>query len=210
VLSVASIHIWPDVTGALVRNFGQPEAHMQIVASLFVAAMMMIVPIHALTAWEARHPVKPHLRVTALATTAAAGLLILLAGPVESYRWLISLLVIGIHVATVYLALRAFRIFTPMTTLVLMAAVMLSVWLIPLLAEGLLMSFFPGKEEVTQDFKLVGTVSPLGLLIKVWTESPLWQGPLNPIPGLVCQTLLPVAFWRFGKFLVRRNPQPVL
>ncbi len=182
-LSVFAIQIWPSLTSIFRRDFPQqPSIHAQIVAALCVAALLLIVPAHALATWETRHRVAAGQRMLALAGMVLAGAIVLLTAPFDAMPWMVTFLVLAAHVVTVYAGLRIWARATPMSMAIIMLVLLAGLWLVPLLIEIIRWYFFvrSNQDIAVRDFTLISTFSPLGSLLGAWSNSPdgpvLWVG----------------------------------
>jgi len=192
-LSAVAIRIWPD----LMNNFPhemRPRAADQMTAGFAVAALLLIVPVHALATWEARFRVSPNGRAATLAATVLAALILLAGDGFNGFKAGMTLLVLAAHGVTVYAGLRLLARAKPTTAAVWIIVMLFGMWAVPILLEVVRWFFLPENREVVRntDFTAISTFSPLGLLLIVWREDP--HGP--PLfPGLAFQMAVAVVFW---------------
>jgi hypothetical protein len=197
-LSVVAIRLWPSLTGPFAREFDQPTLAMQIVAALCAAALLIIVPAHALATWETRHALTAGRRSLALLGMVLAGALILFTAPFHAALGLITLLVLAAHASTVYAGLRYCARATPMATGILMVMLLAGLWLAPILIEVIRWYFLPENRNdlVVHDFTLIGTFSPVGVLLVAWGQAP--DGPPVWI-GILFQLGVAAFVWQMAR-----------
>lgn len=184
-LSAVAIRLWPELLPRFIRE-PQPRVADQITAALTVAALFMIVPLHALATWETRHPVKGIWRTLTLLATVLAAMVTLAAHAFDGPKAGVTMLVLAAHVATVYAALRLCARATPLWQIVWMLAVLFVLWVVPILIEVIRWLFLPENRFTLESTNLtmISTFSPLGLLLVAWRNDP--AGP-SLLPGLCFQ-----------------------
>lgn len=203
VLSAIAIDIWPTLDSPFRRDFEQPAREMQLVAGLCAAALLMIVPAHALATWEGRHPVSAMRRLLAFAGMVLAAITLLACVPFHLAMTLVTLLVLAGHACLVYAALRLLAKTAPMKTAVLMMTLLGLLWILPLILESIRWYFEEEKWRIRDhQFGLLSTFSPAGVLLSGWTQTeppPLWI-------GLAFQLGVTLLLWR----IMRRRVKPEL
>jgi hypothetical protein len=210
--SVAAIWIWESITP--VRWGPQPQVSQQIVAALAVAALLAIVPAHALAALEVRRPLKTGELLASLVGATAVASFSAVASGWSTGRpnhlgmiWALTLFTMGSHVVTMYLCLRATRHMSQMAKGLLTTAVLFVVWMLPILLEVARYLLSTAPEDGNQNPSILtwlGCLSPLGLLITQWTQ----LEPPTPIPAILFQWLVPLALWKLGNRLTRNTADP--
>jgi hypothetical protein len=176
VLSIVAIIIWPNLPNGLAREFDQPSQGMQIVAAVCVAAVLALVPVHALVTWETRHAVTAGKRWLVIGVTVLMAGLAILASEFDAQKWGITLLVLGAHAVIVYGVMRIYRRSTPLVMGIAVVLLGFILWLVPLFLE-MVRWYFQGTEQ--NNFSVISTFSPLGLLVVTWQETPepmAWVG----------------------------------
>lgn len=194
ILSIVSIDYWAEFSGGGFRGFRGPTREAQVTASMTLSALLAIVPVYALTAWVKRHEVGAWLVGVVLAAAAILSTMIVTAAPFSGSLWSVMLLVMGAHVLTIYAALRVVRRMTPMTTGIFVVGLMFALWVAPILIQVVRWLVMTPPSDGHYELGIVGTLSPLGLLISQW----LGTQPPSPAYGLTYQFIAVGLLWRLG------------
>jgi hypothetical protein len=162
----------------------------QAIASLVAAMIVALIPLSTMAVERARNMVRGWFVIPLLILCSAAIWLVALGVLADKEMraaalWL-TLLVAGAHVSAVYAAFRLLRRMRPVYAWLIIAGGMACLWLVPLILE-LVRFMLAGQPSDDAGFGLLGTLSPLGLLISMWTA----VKPFSPIPGLAVQWLIP-------------------
>jgi hypothetical protein len=189
-LSAVAIRLWPrEVHFRFMHELEQPEAPAQIVASLAVTALLMLVPLFSLAAAHRLPPLSR--RVLVLGLIVLAGSLAVLGDGARVEPWLITLLVMACHAVTFYALFYLVRERTVVVAGCLVLAALFAIWIAPLIAELVRSEFFAPRWD-NPAFTLIGTVSPLGLLITQWSTEENMPGPAA---GIVMQVAVAAFFY---------------
>jgi hypothetical protein len=207
IVSMVAIWLWE---GMRFRTpWQQPGLGQQVVASLVVSAMLAIVPVHAFAAVQVQEVRKRgELLLVLIAVTLVSVVGILVTAQTQRpldqvpLKWFLTVLVMGAHVLTMYMALRATRNMSQMAKGTLTVVVLFGVWVLPLLLEvgrWLMLTEATTGDESVYRLSALGSLSPLGLLMTQWTAA---EAP-TPIPGVIFQWLVPVGLWWLDRRLNR-------
>jgi hypothetical protein len=208
-LTAVAIWVWPRVAEAMPMQGMEVRAGAQVVAGVTVAAMLMIVPIQALVAWDAVYPAKRPVRLLVLGAAVMTGMISAAATP-DWWLWSVTLVVLAGHAAVMYQGLRMLRGMTAMTVVVMMVLLIFALWLLPILMELARWNYLSNNEpEAPREFTVLSTLSPLGLLITAWKERLPGEVVVGPWAGLVWQWMVAGGLWllaeKRGKVLAREE-----
>lgn len=184
-LTAVAIRVWPHVITRFTRD-SQPPVADQITAGLTVAALLMIVPLHALSAWESRHRVRPQWRVLALAAGVLAALLVLAGDAFDGGGAALAMLVMTAHALTIYAVLRLSAQAKGVWVATWVILALFVMWVLPVVIEVVRWFFLPENRfglRVT-NMSVISTFSPLGLLAAGLRHHP--DGP-PLLPGMCFQ-----------------------
>jgi hypothetical protein len=192
VASAVGLGLWDEFSAG--RGFFGPGGsgedvifrHAQAIASLAAAMTLALIPLSTI-AVERRDKRMPAIFVPFLLALAAVAVAMVVLGV---YPWegdyhfapLVTLLVAGAHVLTVYGLFRLTRRMQPIIAWLIVGGGLALLWLGPLVLE-LARVLVAGVESEQNGFGALGTMSPLGLLISAWTGRP----PYPPVWGLIVQ-----------------------
>ncbi len=173
----------------------------QITASIALTMIISIVPLATLTA--AHRPRKPpwflYLPVIVL------GMAIIPLGEVWTYnpfrferpkdfmqddKLVVTLLLLAAHTCVIFAALRLLQRVRPVIKWLVVGLGSLLYWMGPLILELVRMMIEASGKGGKQDFGVIGTLSPLGLLINTWNAE---DHGASPIVGTVLQCLIAAA-----------------
>ena len=184
-LTAVAIRVWPHIISRFTREM-QPPVADQITAGLTVAALLMIVPLHALSVWESRHGVRPQWRVLALAAGVLAALLVLAGSVFDGGSAGLAMLVMTAHALTIYAVLRLSAKAKGVWVATWVILALFVVWVMPILIEVVRWFFLPENRfglRVT-NMSVISTLSPLGLLAAALRHNA--DGP-QLLPGMCFQ-----------------------
>jgi hypothetical protein len=196
VLSIVAIRNWDSYTVRVGFRFNSPGADRQALITLIASAVLVLVPVHALTEWQRRRPLPAWQVLLALAAVTVVGASAAAAVDWNARLWGVTAAVMAIHAATVYTLFRALRGLSPKSVGILTFVVLLVLWVGPLMAEGIRSAMSPGGAS---DLGLIGSFSPIGQLLMHWSQG-MQDGW---VVGLISQALVPVLFAVVGLRLNR-------
>jgi hypothetical protein len=189
------VHFW---------MFGDPSRHVaQTIGSTIAAMVFTLVPLRTMTAVVPGKRGMPWWMSTVylvgcVAVIGSIGFASEWGGAVEtelSRARLVTFFLVGAHVVTVFLLFQLLRNLRATIAILVVCGSVLLFWIGPLFLE-LIRSIIAVSDGNAPTLGVIGTLSPLGLLISTWVP----DGPRpSPVPGLVVQwmvaILLGIGLW---------------
>jgi hypothetical protein len=177
-------------------RFETVGVNSQVVAAVLLSSLLTLVPTHALAAWEYARGLSPARLLLAIAGTIAAALLPMFV-TLQPILWLMTATIMALHVISLHALYRFTRGMTAVVTGILVVAYFAVVWIGPLALEMLRWVL---TEVRVEDFSVISTFSPLGLLMRGWETVP---GRPPVYFGLLFQVVVAAAMWQLGRTRIK-------
>jgi hypothetical protein len=190
-------------------EFDEDLGTAQIVASVASCIILAFIPFWSFLQEDRRRATNPALRlgsivaVALLAALPPCGAVWMKTFNVSNIAW--TLLIVGAQIVIAYGVLRAVRRLHFLLAAVIAGAVLLLLWIGPLVLElGRVMIWDRGLDR-EQNLSVLGTLSPLGYLAALWNGN----RSVSLVPGTVVQLASALLIVTVAFFIIRRKERTV-